>query len=71
MPNKNQAVILMGVSGCGKTTLGRLLHAATGWPFIEGDDLHSPANINKMNSGQPLTDEDRQPWLVSSPADDP
>ncbi len=53
----------MGVSGCGKTTIGNLLAADGGWLFIEGDDLHPPANREKMASGTPLTDEDRWPWL--------
>lgn len=53
----------MGVSGSGKTTVGKLLSSRTGWPFYDGDDFHSAANIEKMKSGQALTDEDRQPWL--------
>lgn len=56
-------LILMGVSGTGKTTLGHMLSAATGWPFLDGDDFHSAANKAKMASGMPLTDEDRAPWL--------
>jgi gluconokinase len=56
-------VVLMGVSGSGKTTIGAALAAALGWPFIEGDDLHPPANVEKMRAGIPLTDEDRGPWL--------
>jgi len=56
-------VVLMGVSGSGKTTVGRALAAALGWPFHDADAFHSPANIAKMASGQPLTDEDRWPWL--------
>lgn len=56
-------VILMGVSGAGKTTVGRELAAGLGWTFYEGDDLHAPANIEKMSRGLPLTDEDRMPWL--------
>jgi gluconokinase len=58
-----KAVILMGVSGSGKTTVGRLLAADLGWDYIEGDDHHPPENINKMAHGIPLTDADRQPWL--------
>ena len=58
-------VILMGVSGAGKTTVGRLLAAALGWTFYEGDDLHAPANVGKMSRGLPLTDEDRLPWLLA------
>lgn len=53
----------MGVSGSGKTTVGRLLAARTGWPFLDADDLHSPQATAKMAAGIPLTDEDRWPWL--------
>ncbi len=56
-------VILWGVSGAGKTTIGELLARELGWKFIEADDFHSGANIDKMRRGEPLTDEDRQPWL--------
>jgi len=56
-------VVLMGVSGCGKSTVGAALAAALGWPLIEADDLHPPANVAKMAAGTPLTDEDRWPWL--------
>ncbi len=58
-------VILFGVSGAGKTTVGQLLAGELGWMFYEGDDFHSQANIDKMHAGLPLTDEDRQPWLES------
>ena len=57
-------LILMGVSGTGKTTLGKMLSNDTGWPFLDGDDFHPPANKAKMASGIPLTDEDRAPWLA-------
>lgn len=57
-------LILMGVSGTGKTTLGRMLANETGWPFLDGDDFHPPANKEKMAGGVPLTDEDRAPWLA-------
>jgi gluconokinase len=56
-------IILMGVSGAGKSTIGKQLAQALGWRFLEGDDFHSPASVAKMASGQALTDEDRRPWL--------
>jgi gluconokinase len=56
-------VLIMGVSGSGKTTVGRLLSERTGRPFMDGDALHPPANVAKMAAGIPLTDEDRWPWL--------
>lgn len=58
-----RVLIVMGVAGTGKSTLARALADALNWPFQEGDDLHSPSNITKMAAGQPLTDEDRAPWL--------
>jgi len=58
-------VLLMGVSGSGKTTIGRLLSRELGWRFYEGDELHAPANLEKMSRGIPLTDADRLPWLES------
>jgi gluconokinase len=56
-------VVLMGVSGCGKSTVGAALAAALGWPMLDADDLHPPENVAKMSAGVPLTDEDRWPWL--------
>jgi gluconokinase len=56
-------VLVMGVSGAGKTTLGELLAKRLGWRFIEGDDYHPPANVAKMAAGVPLEDADRWPWL--------
>jgi gluconokinase len=56
-------VIIFGVSGAGKTTVGELLARELGWHFLEADDFHPAANIEKMRSGHPLTDEDRSPWL--------
>lgn len=53
----------MGVSGSGKTTIGLALAKALGWPFFDGDDFHPEANVAKMAAGQPLTDDDRWPWL--------
>ena len=58
-------VIIFGVSGAGKTTVGNLLAREVGWHFLEADDFHPAANIEKMRSGHPLTDEDRWPWLDS------
>jgi gluconokinase len=56
-------LVLMGVSGTGKTTIGKALAADLGWAFVEGDDFHPVANVEKMNAGIPLNDEDRCPWL--------
>jgi len=55
--------VVMGVSGSGKTTVARGLAEREGWRLVEGDDFHPPANVAKMASGTPLTDEDRWPWL--------
>jgi carbohydrate kinase (thermoresistant glucokinase family) len=55
----------MGVSGCGKTTVGEALAAHLNCPFYDGDDFHSPENVAKMASGVPLNDADRAPWLAS------
>lgn len=57
------AAIVMGVTSCGKTTVGEGIAKALGVPFVEGDRLHPAANVAKMASGVPLTDEDRWPWL--------
>ena len=56
-------ILLMGVSGSGKTTIGRLLSVTLGWTFYDADDFHSPENVRKMATGVALTDEDRGPWL--------
>jgi carbohydrate kinase (thermoresistant glucokinase family) len=56
-------LVVMGVSGSGKSTIAAELHRVLGWPFQEGDDLHPPANVEKMRSGHPLDDADRLPWL--------
>ncbi len=56
-------VVAMGVCGSGKTSVGKIIASRMNWTFIEGDDLHPPANKAKMASGVPLTDEDRWPWL--------
>ncbi len=58
-------ILIMGVSGSGKTTIGQMLAAQLDWNFQDADDLHSPANIDKMYQGIPLTDADRRPWLQS------
>lgn len=56
-------IVVMGVAGSGKTTVGSLLARELHWEFADGDDFHSPANIAKMRAGIPLTDADRAPWL--------
>jgi gluconokinase len=58
-------VVLMGVSGSGKTTVGKALAAKLGWASVEGDDYHPPSNVEKLRAGTPLTDEDRRPWLAA------
>ena len=65
MPNTKipARLIVMGVTGCGKTTVGALLAGRIGATFLDGDDYHPDANVAKMSSGQPLNDEDRWPWL--------
>ena len=57
------AIIVMGVSGSGKSTIGALLAEALAWPFADADGFHPAENVAKMAAGQPLTDEDRWPWL--------
>jgi gluconokinase len=56
-------LLIMGVSGSGKTTIGALLAGRLKWPYAEADDFHPPANVRKMRAGEPLTDADRLPWL--------
>lgn len=60
---RGTVLVLMGVSGCGKTAVALALQRLLGWKFKEGDDLHPPANVEKMRLGHPLNDEDRRPWL--------
>lgn len=63
--NKSMLIILFGVSGVGKTTVGNLLANDLGWKFYDADDLHPIANVEKMKNGIPLNDDDRQLWLQS------
>jgi gluconokinase len=56
-------LIVAGVAGSGKTTVGALLAERLGWPFADADTFHPPANVEKMHNGEPLTDQDRLPWL--------
>lgn len=63
-PGARPVLVVMGVSGCGKSTVGALLAGRLGWPFAEGDDFHPAANVAKMHSGHPLDDDDRWPWLA-------
>jgi gluconokinase len=64
-PGQPPVLVLMGVSGCGKSTVAGLLAGLLGWDFEEGDDLHPAANVDKMASGHQLDDEDRWPWLAN------
>lgn len=65
MPQTRQTFIFMGVSGCGKSTIASRFAQATGGEFLDGDDIHPTANIEKMSSGQPLDDSDRVAWLAA------
>jgi gluconokinase len=66
MPDQSKvALVVMGVSGAGKTTVAEILAGRLGWAQAEADDFHPPENVAKMESGTPLTDEDRRPWLVA------
>ena len=56
-------LVVMGVSGCGKSTIGEALARALGWPFLDADGFHPPENVAKMKAGTPLADDDRWPWL--------
>lgn len=63
LPDVPLHLVVMGVAGCGKSTIARGLHERLGWEFAEGDEFHPQSNIDKMASGRPLVDEDRWPWL--------
>lgn len=65
MPHKKTVLVIMGVSGSGKTEIGKLLATKLEYPFFDGDDYHPEANIKKMSSGTPLNDEDRKEWLIN------
>lgn len=62
---KTRFVIVMGVAGCGKTTVGQALARQLGWPFYDADGFHPAENVAKMANGTPLTDSDRAPWLAA------
>ena len=62
--SRTHVIVVMGVAGAGKTTVGTALAAALGVPFHDADDFHLPAAVARMRDGQPLTDEDRAPWLA-------
>lgn len=62
-PPDTDMLVMMGVSGCGKSSVGERVATCLGWRFLEGDSLHSPANKAKMQAGHPLDDADRMPWL--------
>jgi gluconokinase len=63
---RNPILLLMGVSGSGKTTIGAMLAGRLGWTYAEADDFHPPTNVEKMHNGVPLDDEDRKPWLQAT-----
>lgn len=63
MSSLRRLIVVIGVSGSGKTTIGRAVADRSGWPFVEGDDFHPSANVDKMVAGIPLTDADRAPWV--------
>ncbi len=65
MESLSPILIVMGVSGCGKTVVGKALAEQLGCPFLEGDTFHPATNIAKMSSGTPLNDEDRTAWMVA------
>lgn len=63
LPSPHALIVIMGISGCGKSTIGAALAHKNGWAFLEGDDFHPPENIHKMASGTSLTDIDRRTWV--------
>src|SRR3954452_2848024 len=63
---RNPILVVMGVSGSGKTTIGAMLAGHLGWTYAEADDFHPPENVAKMHAGIPLNDEDRRPWLEAT-----
>jgi len=65
MSTPPRALVLMGVSGCGKTSVGERLSQVLGWPFFDGDNFHPRENMAKMAQGNPLNDDDRRPWLAN------
>jgi gluconokinase len=65
MDEAPRIIVLMGPAGAGKTTVGILLAESLGWRFLDADDFHSPANIDRMRRGIALTDADREPWLAA------
>lgn len=65
MRTPTRVIVLMGVSGSGKSTVGDVLASALGWDFRDADSFHPPANVEKMSRGEPLTDADRAPWLAA------
>jgi gluconokinase len=65
MADRTQIILIMGVAGSGKSTIGQRLAQELAWPYYEADDFHSAANKAKMSAGTPLTDDDRAPWLAA------
>ena len=63
--SNSPVLVVMGVSGCGKTTVGTTLATRLGWDYQEGDAFHPPANVAKLRAGHPLHDDDREPWLAA------
>lgn len=64
-PTQVSAIVVMGVAGCGKSTVAALLAEKLGWELLEGDDLHPARNVERMRAGIPLDDDDRAPWLAA------